>query len=675
MKFVNYPIVYFAILLGLGIVTAHFLTLNISFSIPVVLALIILLTVTWFSSRNQLFQSTSFGVTAFLCFFVIGFANYQIRLPKFQKDHYSNFLVDQESKLIQAKVIKVLKADFYYTKYIVEVQAISGEKATGSLLLRLKKDSIGEKFSIDDIVLVSAPPIALDKPLNPSQFNFARYMRTLNVYDELHISNEQLLKHTSGRPTLRGWAGRLRNKLLHKLESSSLGKDERAIIQALVLGDKRDIRTELYKDYAAAGAVHILAISGLHIGLLFLIFSTLLKPIKRIAYGNYMYPFILLIFLWCFALLAGLSASVTRAVTMFTFFVFASSINRETNTINTLFLSLFVLLFINPLWLFQVGFQLSYLAVFSILLIQPKLSRYYRPRFYLDKLLWDVFTVSIAAQVGIVPLSLYYFHQFPSLFFITNLVVLPLLGLILGGSLLLVLLSGLNLLPEKLTWIFNFLIGQLNNFISWIARQEQFLFEDIPFSEIKVAGCYLIILALFLLWEKVNFKRTLFVAVSFCLLIAIFLNDSSVAWEDQLVVFHRNKTTIVAYKQARNLRIFRSDSVQCLEKTYPVKGYRTAHMIENYSEENIPSIFKYRDQIFLVIDSMGVYPKELKKPIVLLTFSPKVHLERLLDSLEPKLIIADGSNYLTYVSRWQRTCEKKKLPFHHTGTKGAFIIE
>jgi competence protein ComEC len=98
-------------------------------------------------------------------------------------------------------------------------------------------------------------------------------------------------------------------------------------------------------------------------------------------------------------------------------------------------------------------------------------------------------------------------------------------------------------------------------------------------------------------------------------------------------------------------------------------------MIENYSEENIPSIFKYRDQIFLVIDSMGVYPKELKKPIVLLTFSPKVHLERLLDSLEPKLIIADGSNYLTYVSRWQRTCEKKKLPFHHTGTKGAFIIE
>ena len=675
MKFVNYPIVYFAILLGLGIVTAHFFTLNISFCIPVLLALIVLLTVMWFSSRNQLFQNTSFGVTAFVCIFVIGFANYQIRLPKFQKDHYSNFLANQELELIQVKVIEVLKADRYYTKYIVDVQAIDGTRTSGNLLFRLRKDSLDQNFSIDDIILTSGLPEAFNEFLNPFQFNFAKYMRTLNVYDELHISNEQLLKHTSGRPTLRGWAGKIRNKLLHKLKNSSLGKDERAIIQALVLGDKRDISTELYKDYAAAGAVHILAISGLHIGLLFLIFSTLLKPIKRIAYGNYLYPFILLIFLWCFALLAGLSASVTRAVTMFSFFVFANSINRETNTINTLFLSFFVLLIINPLWIFHVGFQLSYLAVLSILLIRPKLSLYYRPRFYLDKLLWDVFTVSIAAQVGIVPLSLYYFHQFPGLFFITNLVVLPLLGLILGGSLLFVLLSGLNLLPEKLTWIFNFLIGQLNNFISWIARQEQFLFEDIPFSEGKVVGCYLMILALFLLGKKANIKRTFFVMVSFCLLIVIFLKDSLLASKNQLVVFHRNKMTIVAYKQARNLKIFRSDSVQCFENIYPVKDYRTAHIIENYSEENIPSIFKYRDQIFLVIDSIGVYPKELKKPIVLLTFSPKVHLERLLDSLEPKLIIADGSNYLTYVSRWQRTCEKKKLPFHHTGTKGAFIIE
>jgi competence protein ComEC len=289
--------------------------------------------------------------------------------------------------------------------------------------------------------------------------------------------------------------------------------------------------------------------------------------------------------------------------------------------------------------------------------------------------LWDVFTVSIAAQVGIVPLSLYYFHQFPGLFFITNLIVLPLLGLILGGSLLLVLLAGLNILPEKLTWIFNFLIGQLNNFISWIARQEQFLFEDIPFSETKVVGSYLMILALFLLWKNAHIKRILFVAVSFCLLMVIFLKDNALASKNQLVVFHRNKMSILAYKHSRNLNIFRSDSDHCLENIYPVKGYRTAHMVDNYSEENIPSIFKFRDQIFLVIDSLGIYPKELEKPIVLLTFSPKIHLERLLDSLEPKLIIADGSNYLSYVSRWQQTCEKKKLPFHHTGAKGAFIIE
>ena len=306
MKFINYPVVYFSILLGLGIVTAHFFTLNISICIPVLLVLIVLLTATWFISRNQLFQKTSFGIIAFVCFFIIGFTNYQIRLPQFQKDHYSKFYRDQESKLIQAKVIEVLKADHFYTKYIVEVQAFNGEKTRGNLLLRLRKDSLDQNFTIDDIVLVSGLPKTLNEPLNPFQFNYAKYMRTLNVYDELGISKEQIVKHTSGRPTLRGWAARLRCALIQKLESSSLENDERAIIQALVLGDKRDISTELYKDYAAAGAVHILAISGLHIGLLFLIFSTLLKPLKRITYGNYIYPFILVIFLWSFALLAGL---------------------------------------------------------------------------------------------------------------------------------------------------------------------------------------------------------------------------------------------------------------------------------------------------------------------------------------------------------------------------------
>ena len=674
MKFVNFTVVFFSVLVALGITFAHFFSTSFIFSLVVTVGLTLLLVIVWLFTRKQLYQNAFFGIITYLCFFALGYFNYQIRVPSFQPKHYSHKKSEANASLLQLKITEVLKSSSYNHKYISEVNTLDGTSTSGKILLNIQKDSHLEAITIDDILVITSQLKIIPKPLNPYQFDYSKYMKTLGVYDQTSITQANIYSITRGSPTLHGRAEKFRSFLLIKLQKTSLGKDERSILQALVLGQKKEVSKELYIDYAAAGAVHILAVSGLHVGILFFIFSFLLKPIKRLPLGNLIESLALVFCLWIFAFITGLSPSVTRAVTMFSFFAFAKLIHRDTNSINTLFLSFFVLVLINPLWLFHVGFQLSYLAVLSILLIQPKLRTFYRPRFFIDRLFFDIFTVSIAAQLGILPLSIYYFHQFPGLFFITNLVVLPVLGILLGSGVLVVFLASLELLPEWLAVTYNILISKLNQFISWVANQEQFLFEDIHFSEGKLVGTYLFLIALVILWRSFSFRKLVLGFASLSLLIGIFIWDKRNASGTEFVIFHKSRTSLLGYKEATQFLLFRSDS-EVYKKAFPIKGYRIARQIDNYSEENIPKVFKYKQLTILVLDSLGIYPKLSEKAIVLLTQSSKINLERLIDSLNPKQIVVDGSNYNSYTARWQKTCKQKKLPFHHTGKNGAFIIE
>lgn len=676
MKFINYTVVHFSVLVALGILTAHFLP-TLFFSLPFLAILTVLLGISWLVARNQLFPTLFFGSFAFSIFFGIGVVNYQLRLPEFQKQHYSHVTSEKTPVLLQLKVLEELKPDNYYTKYIATVQASEAVKTTGKILLQLKKDSLNPILSVDELLLVSASITPLPNPLNPHQFEYAKYMKNLGVYHRIIVSEKNILHHKKGSRTLRGYAESLRNFCLEKLAKTAISTDERAITQALILGQKKDITKQLYAQYAAAGAVHILAVSGLHVGIIYVLFSFLLRPLKRLPYGEIVHSSVLLVLLWCFAFVTGLSPSVTRAVTMFSFFAFANSLRRETNSINTLFLSFLVLLLINPLWLFQVGFQMSYMAVAAILFIQPKLYSYYRPRYYLDTLFWGIFTVSMAAQLGVLPLSLYYFHQFPGLFFVTNLVVLPFLGLILSIGLIIVVLASFNILPEPVVHSYNFIIEKLNNFIAWVATKDRFIIEDISFSEAKVMASYLLIFSVFLLWKGFNYRKTVWVLCSFSVCIGVLILDRYTTSETKLIVFHKSRMSLIGYKQARTLKIFRStyDTATTFQQTNPIKQYRIGEGITDFSEAPLTKVFNYRKKTVLILDSLGVYPILPEGSIVLLTESPKVHLERLIDSLKPAYIIADGSNYTSYVSRWRKTCAQKKLPFYHTGSKGALIIE
>ena len=674
MKFINFSVIKFAFFLTAGIIIAHFYPNTLYFYLAI--SCYISLLIIGFISKDHLFQTTYFGIVTYTCFFFLGAVTYQINLPEFQKhDYCQSDSIGLKENILQLKVKEVLKSDTYNSKYIAEIIAVNSNYFNGKILLNIKRDSFEKILNIDDLLLISSKIKKIYSPLNPHQFDYSMYMKSLGIHNQIHSSYQSFLNQSKGKLTLRGQASKIRNHLIKKLKESALTPNEIAIVQALILGKKKDINKQLYSDYAAAGAIHILAVSGLHVGIIYFILIALLRPLKRLLKYELIIAIIIVTSLWGFAFLTGLSPSVIRAVTMFSFFAFAKAINRETNTINTLFLSYFTLLIINPLWLFHIGFQLSYLAVLSILCLLPLFNKVYCPKNYFARKIWDIFTVTLAAQTGVFPLSIYYFHQFPGLFFMTNLIILPFLGVLLGGGIILIILSIFNILPDWFSLSYNFLIKFMNSCIHVIANQKLFLFQNITFSLYKVFASYLLIISIILFWNYQNRKNTLFFVVGLSVLFSVSIFDNYSNSKNELIVFHKNKQSIIGNKNNSVLNLYTSDSTLNMGNSYPIKAYKVAKGITGYSEIKSPYIFKYNEKLILVLDSLGIYPDSYKIDIVLLTYSPKINLNRMLEGLQPKMIIADGSNYKSYVKRWKKSCAKKNIAFHFTGTDGAYIIK
>ena len=442
------------------------------------------------------------------------------------------------------------------------------------------------------------------------------------------------------------------------------------------MGQRQDISEEVYTSYTNAGAIHILAVSGLHVGIILLILSFIFKPLERFKHGKLIKTILLVSILWSFALIAGLSASVTRAVTMFSIVAIALNLKRPTNIYNTLAISMFVILLFKPLFIFDVGFQLSYLAVFAIVAIDPYLYGLWKPKLWIFDKLWHTFTITVSAQFGIIPVSLYYFHQFPGLFFVSNLVIIPFLGLILGLGILVILLAVLNILPQSGADVYGYIIGLMNNFVGWVSRQEAFLLKDISFSFLYVVVSYVFIIACLRLLFKKSYTNLKLCLIAILILQGAFIYSEYSKPSNEFIVFHKSRYSLLGNITNNKIIVANDFDSIVKSKNKIINDYAVGNDINNIDEEAISTIYLLNDKSLLVIDSLGVYNmKSLKPDFVLLRQSPKINLNRLIDSLMPKQIIADGSNYKSYLERWEPICKKRKIPFHQTSKKGAFIID
>lgn len=684
MKFLNLTFIKLSLLLLLGVIAGFYLPLPGIFLFPLIAFLFLAFVLAYLWTRKQLFpQPLLFGIPAYLLLFSLGMATVYLHEPEHEPQHYVNNLRKATGTipLLKLKIKERLKPTISTERYIAEAEAIFSipekeepEKVHGKILLNISEKDLAAPPVAGEEFLAPFTPEDIQKPLNPFQFDYAAYMRHLGVEKQLSLQPNQLLKISNSGFDIYALAGRLRQRIVQELKKHKISPEELAIIQALLLGQRQDISAETYASYSAAGAVHILAVSGLHVGIILLILTWLLKPLGNSRSARLIRTVLLLLLLWSFALIAGLSPSITRASLMFSFIAIGMQLQRPVSVMNSLFVSLFILLLLQPSLIFQVGFQLSYLAVFAIVAFQPKLRSLLQPKSRFTRFFWDLTTVSIAAQLGVLPLSLYYFHQFPGLFFLSNLVILPFLGIILGAGILLILLALLHLLPDLFVQLYAGSIDLLNSFVSWVAMQQSFLLKDIPFSFSQTLAAYFFLLCLLLLVYWKNFRNImlLLTAVAIFQLNMIFekVNRNS----SEAIIFHKTGGTVIAEKTGQKLQLFRSKNIS-EENEKILTTYRVNRNIPEVRENPLPNVLELEGKRLLIVDSSGVYElPEFKPDLVLLRNSPKINLNRLLEELHPQKVIADGSNYTSYIKRWEKTCQTQKVPFYFTGKKGAFRI-
>ena len=665
-NFISVKLTFFLIL---GILIGYYFEPRIAHLLAVLAPLLIFLGIAFKKQTRNGFPF--FGIIATTVTIVLGAFVVSISNPKNNSLHYTKTLTKNENSWL-VKVDEVLKPTPFSKRYIVKAKSLNQNKVTGKLLLRLPVDSTKTLYRVADELVVFAELKTITKPLNPHQFNYKDFLKKQGIYHRLHSTKNQIIQLENPSKTLFGYASNLRANLIEKLKKEGFGQEELSVIQALLLGQRNDISEETYNNYKNAGAVHILAVSGLHIGILLLLLQFILKPIELLPKGKTIKLLVIVCLLWCFAFIAGLSASIVRAVTMFSFLAYAMYLNRPTNTFNIIALSMFFILLFKPLFLFQVGFQMSYAAVLAIVWIYPKLQRFWYPEQFVVRKGWQLLAVSLAAQLGVLPISLFYFHQFPALFFISNLLIIPFLGLILGVGILVLLLTSINALPQAIVLLYNFLIKSMNAVIEFVAKQEAFVFRDIAFDKIQLIVGYLIVITMVFAFSKPKFKKfALFLSGIIAFQSWVLFKRVETNSKAQLVLTHEVANTLLLKQEGNIVTAFGKETN--FSKRI-LQDYKTAERIDSVNYTELKNSFSINSSKLYVMDSLGIYPSQNTDYLVL-TQSPQINLERLLDSIQIQKIIADGSNYKSSVAKWKATCQKRKLPFHYTGEKGAYYFE
>lgn len=677
MKSLNFIIIKLTFCILAGILFSHFISITLLQTFHLTIGLLIVLFLANRIAGCTLHKTIWFGLVAYVLMFVLGILTYNSHHHKNFPLHYSKIenIESTVSNKISFRIKERLKPTKYHNKYIVELLKVNEKSVLGKILLNIEKSNNSKLYNVDDILLILSEFQEVKSPLNPNQFNYRAYLEKQYIYHQLFTKQDYILEINTERHTIFGYADALRQKINTQLNAFDFKPEELTIINALILGQRQDMDRNMYTDYVNAGAIHILAVSGLHVGIILMMLNFVLKPLENLKKGNTVKVIVILVLLWSFAVIAGLSASVTRAVTMFSIVAIAMHLKRPTNIYNTLFISMFIPLLVKPMFLFEVGFQMSYLAVFAIVSIQPLLYKLWLPKWKIIDYFWQIFTVTIAAQLGVAPISLFYFHQFPSLFFVSNLAIIPFLGLILGLGIVVILLSLLKILPEPIANTYGNLISAMNHVVSWVSKQEAFLIKDISFDLTHVIATYLLLLTLVLVYRKFHFKRIAFLLISILLLQSIFIYTKKKNSSETFIIFHKSRYSVIGQKQNTNLTIWHNLDSSTIKKEKMISDYKVGHFVKTITYDSLYDVYKTSHKTLLIIDSLGVYNVSFKPNYILLRNSPKVNLKRLIDALKPELIIADGSNYKSYLKRWKTTCIKEKLPFHQTNEKGAFIIK
>jgi competence protein ComEC len=575
----------------------------------------------------------------------------------------------------------------------VEIKEIKSgpewESVTGKCLLYVSKKSGPFPIQYGDRILIAGAPMEVPPPANPGEFDFKRFLSFRNISHQQFVKSNQIkgVVHAN-RHGVMFYSQQVRAWASLEIQRFIPGPQNQAIARALVLGVTEGIDNDLQAAYAASGAMHILSVSGLHVGIIYGIILFLLRPLSHHSWSRWLIAFLSLICLWAYAFVTGLSPSVLRAVTMFSFIAIGRPFARDTNIYNTLAASAFLLLLYNPYLVMSVGFQLSYLAVVGIVYLQRPLYRLWEPASLFWDKVWQVTCVSLAAQLATFSLGFYYFHQFPVYFLFSNLVVIPLSSLVLVMGVLLLAVSPVPWLAGFLGLLLHYTISLLNGIV--------FFVKALPFSlingvNITAVQCLLLIGMIVFAIRLVESRKFHYAVGGFVLLMVFtciqwrnLLKDKD---HDQLIVYSVPGHGALEWIKASQ-SYFYSDSVltndedQLRFHIWPsrmLSGVTDSHLIVS-DPHFIKSLTGFRFFLLGKTTVLWIDQRHYELPqngtadYLIIGNDAVGSLEQLQNKISFRKLILDSSNSRSYASRMVNEAGSKNIKVHAVVNEGAFVV-
>ncbi|TAJ67861.1 MAG: ComEC family competence protein [Chitinophagaceae bacterium] len=556
----------------------------------------------------------------------------------------------------------------------------------GNLLLYFRKNKLPPDITFGSQLLIQKNLQPITNSGNPGAFDYRQYCAFQGIHHQLFLQDgEYRLLATKGLSCFTRALIRTQTKLLTILRKWIPGKKEQGVAEALLIGYREDLDKDLVQAYSNTGVVHIIAISGLHLGMIYGLLLLLLKPFRKYKAIRIIRPAVLLLVLWGFSYLAGMAPSILRSVVMFSFIIFGESLGRRTQILNTLAASAFCLLIYNPYFLWDVGFQLSYTAVASIVIFRQPIYRSIYLENPLLRNLWQLNAVTLSAQILTLPVVLYYFHQFPNLFLFTNFIAVPLSGFILYGELFLLLVHKFIFVNEFTGKIITFLIHQLNQVIENTHRLPFAVTGNIAFSLAQALLLYGVLIG-FALWISTKKPMTLIAALSafagiYCMRAISVIEQKQ---QHKLVVYNIPRMQAMDIIEGRNF-LFRGSPL--LQDNTRLVNYHLApaRLFWGISQPDqlkhtriSGNLIAGSRKTILVIDRAlsGPLPAEkIPVDIIILSGNPRLHLSQLTQRFICAQYIFDSSNPLWKIQYWKKDADSLHLRHHTISEQGAFEVD
>lgn len=594
------PFLRLALALAAGILLAGF----VSFEPVVLIVLLTFLTgaLILINRRISFRLNTAFGAGVHLVFIFIGILVYSL---------YNQKPVFFNQGKFQAEVLEILQEKPNSWQSVLRITSVfyndSVFKTDEKVMVYFEKTESAKELQPGETILFRQRPQLIQNNNNPFEFDYAGYLARKKIYRQVYLSEINWRKaEVQASFSFLIIAEKIRSRLLEVYREQNFSENEFHVLSALTLGYKRGLDPEIKQIFSSAGAMHVLAVSGLHVGIVYVVLFFLLGFLRKNRAGRVVFVLFIILALWSFAFIAGLSPSVKRAATMFSFMVVGENIKRRTNTYNSLAASAFLLLLVNPNNLFEAGFQLSYSAVFGIVFLQPRLEKIVS---FNNKVLqygWVLLTVSVAAQIATFPATAYYFNQFPSYFWLSNLLVIPAVTVLIPLALGLLAFHWIPFFSSLIAFAVQWILKLLIWFLSFV--------ENLPFAvaefTLSITGLVLLsamLLSVFLFIETRN-KKYFRITLLFLALLAAtsFVIETRSLLRKEIIVYNQPDHVVVHLIRGKRNYVITDEKL-------PESGFvqntiqNTVRKMRLHSPIFLQTNQKYHDNYFFIKNGLLVF--------------------------------------------------------------------